>query len=169
MFKKHFKDNNNNSNSSVNTVSSVNGRLFTNLSINGVSTKGLVDSGASISILWDSLAKELKLNWVPCSAKVKTACGSLVTVLGKVDTIVSLGRSSNLCTFLIVKEKILNDNCIFGLSVLSKVGINIGICENKVYCPETGDSHPMEVKECSATNTLVCSLNQSTLDKIEDE
>ncbi|KAN0022024.1 hypothetical protein ACTFIU_004178 [Dictyostelium citrinum] len=162
-------NNNNNNNCNNNDVTAIvndgkMGRMFANLSINGTPIRGLVEAGATISILWFSVAKELSLQIIPKVTKIYTASGQTINTIGTVETFVSLGNSTNKCEFLIVKDKDLKDSCIYGITILKKVGI-----EEKVYCQRTGSSQPMGIEVSNEANSITCNIKQSTLDKVDNE
>ncbi|KAM9964490.1 hypothetical protein ACTFIW_004256 [Dictyostelium discoideum] len=108
----------NNENNSPYPVS----RLLATLNINGKPIKGIVDSSFLLSILWSGVAKQLNLQVIPKRVKFTTAYG---------QEIYSIGFAELLLRF---QDKVLNDSCIFGLSVLKNVdsggstSLNIHLC-----------------------------------------
>ena len=70
--------------------------------LNSISVEGVVDTGSSVDCMTVHLARKLGLSFRPSSARLKTAGGDLLSVLGSVDLDVSIaGRSFPLSVIVV--------------------------------------------------------------------
>ncbi|KAM9999378.1 hypothetical protein ACTFIZ_002933 [Dictyostelium cf. discoideum] len=93
------------------------------LLINDKNVRGLVDTGSSLTIIWESIAKKLDLKVGGKSFSVNSASNNEIKIIGSCETIIRLGKASAKINVNIVKDNDTSIDCIFGIDTVS--GLNL--------------------------------------------
>ncbi|KAM9961803.1 hypothetical protein ACTFIR_004664 [Dictyostelium discoideum] len=84
---------------------------------------GLVDTGSSLTIIWESIAKKLNLKVDAKQISVNSASNNKIKIIGTNNTTIKLGNASARISVNIVKDNDTSIDCIFGIDTI--MGLNL--------------------------------------------
>jgi predicted aspartyl protease len=129
--------------------------------INGYLIEGLVDTGASMSIMAAAVVRELgMMHLISGSKTYKTASGVVTQALGRIDEVsVKAGRVPCAMTFMVVD--IDSYNVLLGLDFLIKIGAIVDVERGWIQVRH-GPGFDMEVLPLTVVN-MMQTLNSEPL------
>ncbi|EAL67437.1 hypothetical protein DDB_G0279931 [Dictyostelium discoideum AX4] len=128
------KNNNNNYNNRTNSITMVNNSTINSIGIdsmnaalliNNKNVRGLIDTGSSLTIVWESIAKKLKLKIENKQYSVKSASNNEIKIIGISNTTIKLGKALARVKVNVVKDNDTSIDCIFGIDTI--IGLNLVI------------------------------------------
>ncbi|KAM9946473.1 hypothetical protein ACTFIT_004784 [Dictyostelium discoideum] len=128
------KNNNNNYNNRTNSITMVNNSTINSIGIdsmnaalliNNKNVRGLIDTGSSLTIVWESIAKKLKLKIENKQYSVKSASNNEIKIIGISNTTIKLGKAFARVKVNVVKDNDTSIDCIFGIDTI--IGLNLVI------------------------------------------
>ncbi|EGT56971.1 hypothetical protein CAEBREN_28621 [Caenorhabditis brenneri] len=151
----------------INSIMTVGGRThlpFAPIHIDGVPIVALLDSGASISLIPERVVTKLNLKSKvkPTNSSAKVANGTELKFLGKVDVIITIGKTSVLHEVMITKNEGAPAACLLGIdfvNTLNKKGklLTFNMAEKLV---KVGDKtvHLLDPQEYGHSKLLAMSV-----------
>ena len=133
-------------------------RPFTDVEIFGERIKGLMDSGASISVLGTGSLKFLennKIKFKPLTSSVKTASGAALAILGKIETSIFWRNQYKTITLYIAPE--LRQQLYLGFDFFQLFGLDRFLVEEVNGDEEVVDvkSHQLNFEEKSQLQKVI--------------
>ena len=109
--------------------------------INGKEVKGLIDSGATISLIKSSLVKDLKINNIDNESKYITSLGNnRISVSGLIDITVNIFGIEMMAEFLIVNDENIGNDLILGMNFLKKNKFAINMNKGRITITKQDNS-----------------------------
>nr|AAG37039.1 polyprotein [Dictyostelium discoideum] len=159
-------------NHSTNAITMVNDKTINSIGtdsmnaallINDKNVRGLVDTGSSLTIIWESIAKKLNLKVEGKSFSVNSASNNEIKIVGSCDTIIKLGKASAKVNVNIVKDNDTSIDCIFGVDTLIGLKLIIDCKEMIIKNLEFNVGTRLITRE---TKPIVCKIDLNILEKV---
>jgi predicted aspartyl protease len=127
--------------------------LHLSMEVNSCLVEGLVDIGASMSVMATAVVRELGLmHLVSGSETYKTASGAITQALGRIDEVpIKVGGVQCTMTFMVVDTD--NYDVLLGLDLLIKIGAIVDV-EQGLIQVRRGPGHDVEVLPLTMVNML---------------
>ncbi|KAM9966632.1 hypothetical protein ACTFIR_011771 [Dictyostelium discoideum] len=156
---------NNNRNHYTNTINIVDSDTINSIGINNINAallinnknvRGLVDTGSSLTIIWESIAKKLNLKVDAKQFSVNSASNNEIKIIGISNTIIKLGNASARISVNIVKDNDTSIDCIFGIDTIMGLNLIIDLREMIIKNIEFNVGTKLISRE---TKPTICILN----------
>ncbi|KAM9980171.1 hypothetical protein ACTFIZ_010232 [Dictyostelium cf. discoideum] len=172
---KQFNNNNNNRNNYTSnaidmieekTINSIGKNTMTaGLLINGKNVKGLIDTGSSLTIIWESIAKKLNLKIETKHFSANSASNNEIKIIGNCKSTISLGKAFTEVWVNIVKDGDTSIDCIFGVDTIVGMNLIIDCKEMIIKNLEFNVGTKLSVRDSKQT---VCKIDLDLLKSVSD-
>ncbi|KAM9969157.1 hypothetical protein ACTFIW_003708 [Dictyostelium discoideum] len=159
-----FKDRKNNfndskqsyNNHSTNAITMVNDKT-----INSIGTN--IDTGSSLTIVWESIARKLNLKVGGKPFSVSSASNNEIKIIGSCDTIIKLGNAIAKVNINIVKDNDTSIDCIFGIDTIIGLKLIIDCKEMIIKNLEFNVGTRLITREIKPT---ICKIDLNILEQV---